>query len=114
MKRNGTVSTNTLRRSAIILLLVFLIFASLLVKILLLETADYEKYQSKVLGQMTTETSVKADRGVIYDRNGAVLAGNITTYRVFISPSAIASAEADLDPTAGVSISKNIANVFGY
>lgn len=109
MKDGGMIRTNTLRRSAAVILLVFLIFSSLLVKIFLLQTVDYEKYQSKVLGQMTTETSVKADRGVIYDRNGAVLAGNVTTYRVFISPSAIASAEKEMDPTAGVSISKNIA-----
>lgn len=109
MKQEGTVSTKTVRRSAVVILLVFLVFAALLLKILLYETVDYEKYQSKVLNQMTTETTVKAERGVIYDRNGAVLAGNVTTYRVFISPSAIASAEKDQDPTSSASISRTIA-----
>ena len=50
---------------------------------------------------MTTESKVAADRGKIYDRNGNVLATNVTTYRVFISPSSIKLAQDDLDEGSG-------------
>ena len=85
-----TVDTKTLRRASIIGLLVFFGFAFLLVRILLLQTVGYEKYQNKVINQMTTEAEVVAARGKIYDRNGVLLATNITTYRVFIAPRTIA------------------------
>ena len=38
---------------------------------------------------MTTQSAVNAERGTIYDKNGNILATNITTYRIFISPSSI-------------------------
>ena len=90
--RKETVSTGAIRRSTIVALAVFGVFAVLLIRILIIQTVNFEKYQSKVINQMTTESPVPADRGKIFDRNGNVLATNITTYRVFISPSSIASA----------------------
>ena len=90
--RRQTVSTGAIRRSTIVALAVFGVFAVLLIRILIIQTVNFEKYQSKVINQMTTESPVPADRGKIFDRNGNVLATNITTYRVFISPSSIASA----------------------
>ncbi|MBQ7379822.1 MAG: PASTA domain-containing protein [Clostridia bacterium] len=61
----------------------------LLLRILILQTVEYEKYQAKVISQITTETTIEADRGAIYDANGILLAGNVTTYRVFIAPRTI-------------------------
>ncbi|MBQ2999982.1 MAG: PASTA domain-containing protein, partial [Clostridia bacterium] len=87
------ISTEAVRRSTWLGLLIFAVFAILLVRILLIQTVGFEKYQNKVLEQITTESKVPAARGKIYDRNGNVLATNITTYRVFVSPSAIKSAE---------------------
>ncbi len=87
--------TGTLRRAAIIGIIVAVAFVYLLLRILLLQTAGYEKYRNKVINQLTTESSVNADRGKIYDTNGALLATNVTTYRVFISPRSIASASED-------------------
>ena len=74
-------------------MLVFIAFGVLLLRILIIQTFDFDKYQSKVINQMTTESSVPANRGKIFDRNGNVLATNVTTYGVFISPSAISKAE---------------------
>ncbi len=90
------ISTEAVRRSTWLGIIIFAVFAVLLGRILLIQTVDFKKYQSKVLSQMTTESPVPADRGKIYDRNGNVLATNITTYRVFISPSGIKSAQEDL------------------
>lgn len=82
--------TQTLRRATLIGGIVVFAFLYLLVRILLLQTVHYEKYRDKVLNQITTEAEVVADRGKIYDRNGVLLATEITNYRVFIAPRTIA------------------------
>ena len=86
---NETVSTSAIKRSSVLCFIVFALFAVLLLRILIIQTVSFETYQKKVIDQITTKSAVSADRGKIYDRNGNVLATNITTYRVFISPSAI-------------------------
>ena len=85
--QDGSEKTRAIRRSTLIGIVIFAVFGVLLLKILLIQTIDFEKYQKKVIEQMTTESAVPANRGKIYDRNGNILATNITTYRVFISPS---------------------------
>lgn len=94
-KKKSTIlhptDTGTLKRASIIGVVVLLAFVYLLLRILFLQTFGYEKYHNKVINQLTTETTVKADRGKLYDRNGELLATNITTYRVFISPRTIAA-----------------------
>lgn len=92
-----TISTHTVRRGGIVLLIVGLVFSILLLRVVLFQTVDFERYQEKVLSQMTTKTTLPADRGTIYDRNGKVLATNVTTYRVFISPNGISKAQKELD-----------------
>ncbi len=87
-----TISSTAVKRSMWLGILMFAVFGILLIRILLIQTVSFEKYQEKVLNQITTETPIPANRGKIYDRNGNVLATNITTYRVFISPSGIKSA----------------------
>ncbi len=84
-----TISTGAMRRSTLMGLGVFAVFVLLLIRILFIQTVNFETYQRKVIDQMTTKSAVAADRGKIYDRNGNVLATNVTTYRVFISPSGI-------------------------
>ncbi len=111
------ISTEAVRRSTWLGIAIFAVFAVLLGRILLIQTVDFKKYQTKVLNQMTTESPVPADRGKIYDRNGNVLATNITTYRVFVSPSGIQSAQDDLeegDPTNYADIvSRGLSEILG-
>ncbi len=87
----------TVKRTRVVLIAFVALFLFLLLRIFLLQTVSYEYYQQKVLEQLTTESSVNAARGNIYDRNGVLLATNISTYRVFISPSSIASAQSEHD-----------------
>lgn len=91
--QDGIEKTRAIRRSTLIGIVIFAVFGILLIRILLIQTVDFEKYQQKVIEQMTTESPVPAKRGKIYDRNGNILATNITTYKVFVSPSSIKSAE---------------------
>lgn len=94
-----TIHPRVIRRSMWLLCLAGLLFGVLLVRILLFQTVGYQRYQQKVIEQMTTETRVNASRGNIYDANGVVLATNISTYRVFISPSSIAAAQVEQNKT---------------
>ena len=114
---NRSVSTAAIKRSTWVAIAVFAVFAVLLIRILLIQTVNFEKYQSKVINQMTTESPVAASRGKIYDRNGNVLATNITTYRVFISPSSISSAsgtegESGYNDYAAI-VSKGLSEILG-
>ena len=87
--------TENLKRGTKVGLVIFILFALLLLRILLLQTFGYEKYQNKVINQLTTEAEVLAERGKIYDTNGEILATNITTYRVFIAPRTIEACTKD-------------------
>lgn len=88
-----SISRERLKRSKIVLAGIIVIFVLLALRILWIQTVDFDKYLSKVTDQITTQSPVSAERGKIYDRNGNVLATNITTYRVFISPSSINSCQ---------------------
>ena len=91
--QDGIEKTRAIRRSTLIGIVIFAVFGILLLRILLIQTVDFEKYQQKVIEQMTTESPVPAKRGKIYDKNGNILATNITTYKVFVSPSSIKTAQ---------------------
>ena len=50
-----------------------------------------DEYREKARSQQTTDMSVEADRGIIYDRNGKELASSATSYSVWIRPNEIAA-----------------------
>ena len=111
------ISPSAVKRSTWAGIIVFSIFALLLVRILIIQTVKFDEYQSKVINQITTESPVAADRGKIFDRNGNVLATNITTYRIFINPSSIKSnsGEADSEDYKDYAkiISKGLSDILG-
>ncbi len=107
---DGPISTGALRRSIWIGIGIFAVFAVLMIRILMIQTVSFDKYQSKVINQMTTESPVPANRGKIYDRNGNVLATNITTYRVFISPSGILNAQNALEEGTSTQYAHTVSN----
>ena len=51
-----------------------------------LQIINYDYYQSKVINNIQRYTTLKAERGEIYDSNMHTLASNYTVYRIFISP----------------------------
>ncbi len=87
------VNSITAKRSFMLLALFALFSIFLVCVIFKMQFFEYEKYQQEVIEQITVENSITAERGVIYDRNMNVLATNKTTWRVFISPADIQSAE---------------------
>ncbi len=91
------IHLRVLRRARVVSLLVVAAVALLLIRILWIQTVQYDTYQAKVIEQMTTESTVRADRGSIYDTNGILIATNITTYRVFIAPRTVAEQQQEAD-----------------
>ena len=87
--RDGSEKVRALRRSNAVGIIIVAIFGVLLLRILFIQTVDFSEYQKKVIDQMTSESPVAANRGKIFDKNGNILATNITTYKVFIDPSSI-------------------------
>lgn len=85
----GTPSNKVLKRSAAICAVITVLLLLLSLRILSIQIFDFEKYEQKVIDQITQVTPVSADRGEIYDANGIVIATNITTYRLFIDPAVI-------------------------
>ena len=83
----------TLKRAGIALLALFLVLVLLLMRIFAIQFFGFEKYQKKVLDQLTTESPVRAARGLILDRNGRVLATNRTVYRITLFPNVINRAD---------------------
>ena len=74
-----------------------------------LQIADHDYYESRVLNQLTRDTTINPERGNITDRNGNILAANKTVYNVILSPHDIqktmqsdASKNADADPSNDV------------
>ena len=75
-----------------VLALVVAAMVALGVVILRIQTVNFDYYREKVVDQMTYTSTVKAERGDIYDANGELLATNVTTYVIFISPQDIIDA----------------------
>ena len=112
----NSISSGAIRRSTVMGIFVAIILVALLVRILLIQTVDFDRYQSKVIDQLTTESVIKADRGNIYDANGVLLATNITTYRIFISPKGIATFDKSNSLETGTTaenISKGLSEILG-
>ena len=84
-KRQDTVGV-TGKRVRILSCAFFLILAYLAWAILDMQVFSYEKYQEKVLNQVTTTSSLRAERGKIYDSRGNLLATSKSEWRIFLSP----------------------------
>lgn len=78
-----------LKRSLVLLISIILIFLIIISTLFNIQILGYDGYQSKVIDQMMVETKVNPNRGVIYDRNGNVLASNKTSWILYAIPSKI-------------------------
>ena len=77
--------------------LIFLFFISFFVviflKVVYIEMVDYKKLLSLALDLWSRDLPIEANRGLILDRNGVVLADNITTTSLVLVPSQIKNKE---------------------
>ncbi|MBO4264850.1 MAG: PASTA domain-containing protein [Clostridia bacterium] len=81
------------KRGTIMGLICALLVVVIIVNLFILQIINNSKYEQLVIDNITTETTVKASRGTIYDCNMNVLAEDETVERIFISPFDIESDE---------------------
>ena len=74
-----------------------LVFGLYTLRLLNLQIVDWDLYRQQAEDNRTSEINLQTQRGIIYDRNGTVLARNAPSYNVVIVP-------ADLpgNPTMGI------------
>ena len=74
------------KREKIFLSLVIVMFILIVVKIFFIEYVDYNKVNKLANDLWNRELPITADRGLILDRNGKILASNITTTSLVVIP----------------------------
>ena len=80
------INTKMVRRGIIMLVTFTIISTLILSELFKLQILGYDTYQSEVLNQLTVETNVNPNRGIIYDRNGKILATNKTVWVLYLLP----------------------------
>ena len=81
-------STATMKRRLTLIIFVVMILVLVYVSVQMYNVAvlESDKFQALANSQQFRTTTVKANRGAIYDRNGQVLAQSVTVYTVFVDP----------------------------
>lgn len=74
------------RLTLIIFVVMILVLVYVSVQMYNVAVLESDKFQALANSQQFRTTTVKANRGAIYDRNGQVLAQSVTVYTVFVDP----------------------------
>lgn len=85
-KAQNRTDRKTMHKMVCMFAFFLLIAAWVLGRLASYQIKNHDYYQSKVLNQLTIQTEVTPERGTITDRNGNILATNITVYNVILSP----------------------------
>ena len=80
-------------RITIIFIVVFLLFVLIIGRIFFIQVIDYKKLNNLANDLWSRNLPIGADRGLITDRNGVVLAENITTTSLVVVPNQIKDKE---------------------
>lgn len=68
---------------------VFIVFIIVILKVFYIQVFEYDKLNTLASSLWSRNLPIEADRGKIYDRNGVVLADNITTTSLVLIPNQI-------------------------
>lgn len=77
------------KRIKIVLIIVIILFISIVLRVFKIQVFDYKKLKSLADDLWSRDLEVAADRGKILDRNGEVLADNVTTTSLVLVPNQI-------------------------
>lgn len=75
---------------------VALVMGSLLFRLINLQVLQKTDWLNQAVGNYTTTVSFPPARGIIYDRNGYILAGNVPSYSIVITPANLPDSDADI------------------
>ena len=76
--------------------LILSVFGVLVYRLFSLQVAEENTWIGQAIDNYTNEISEPASRGIIYDRNGYILARNVASYNVVITPAALPDDDADI------------------
>ena len=76
-------------RIKIVMTIIFLFFCLIVGKVFYIQVFDYEKLNNYATSLWSRNLPIEANRGKSYDRNGVVLADNITTTSLVLIPNQI-------------------------
>ena len=75
------------RRNLIILLMIVFVFMLLVaIRVGWVQVVKGEEYGEKALQQQTKDMPIEAERGIIYDRKGEILARSVNCYTIYVAP----------------------------
>ena len=77
----------------IALLIITFVFIVIIARVFYIQVIDYKKLNKYAGNLWSRNLPIKADRGLIYDRNGVVLADNVTTTSLVLIPNQIKDKE---------------------
>lgn len=77
------------KRIKIILIIILILFVSIILRVFKIQVFDYSKLKRLADDLWSRDLEVAADRGKILDRNGEVLADNVTTTSLVLVPNQI-------------------------
>lgn len=83
----------TNKRIKVVFIIMTFLFILIVLKVLYIQVIDYEKLKEYASSLWSRELPVEADRGKITDRNGVVLADNVTTTSLVLIPNQIKDKE---------------------
>ena len=101
-------------RIKIVMLLIFFLFALIIGKVFYIQVFSYEKLNNYATSLWSRNLPIEANRGKIYDRNGVVLADNVTTTSLVLIPNQIEDKEKTAEliaPILGISYEDMYAHV---
>lgn len=83
-------------RLNVVYAVIFLGLAGLLLRLINLQVIRGADYAISAVDNYTFEVSVPASRGIIYDRNGYILASNLASYNIVITPAGLPDDPSDI------------------
>ncbi len=89
-------------RIKIVLIILIICFISIVIKVFYTQVIDYKKLNVLANQLWNRNLPIMADRGKIYDRNGVVLADNITTTSLVLIPNQIKNKEEVAEKLANI------------
>jgi penicillin-binding protein 2 len=99
--RNSALELHRLRwRLALAMLLVVALFGVLVSRFVYLQVYKYADFQEKAEDNRIAIVPVPPSRGLIYDRNGVLMAENVAAYTLELAPRQIRNVDATIDELA--------------
>src|SRR5688572_22911820 len=83
-------------RVLLVYVMIVAVVGVLIYRLVSLQVAEETIWQDQAVDNYTDIISDPSSRGIIYDRNGYILARNIASYNVVITPAGLPDDEADI------------------